>query len=90
MFYVYVLQSKDRFYVGYTDNLKRRFKEHNTGKNIATKAYVPWTLIFYEAYLEQEDALRREKYLKTTQGRQALRRMLRVHMGKASVRLNVL
>jgi putative endonuclease len=80
MLYVYVLQSSERFYVGSTNNLKRRLAEHNAGQNIATKAYKPWILIFYEGYLAHEDALRREKYLKTTQGKQALRRMLKSYL----------
>ena len=69
-------------YVGLTDDLKRRIEEHNTGQNIFTKAYLPWELVFYEAYKDREDASRREKYLKTSQGRQALRRMLRIHFKK--------
>ena len=84
MYYVYVLQSKDRFYVGSTNNLKRRFKEHNDGQNISTKPYVPWVLIFYEAHTVKEDALRREGYLKTTQGRRSLRRMLRIYFAKSN------
>lgn len=77
MFYVYLLQSKDRLYVGSTNDLKRRLKEHNAGQNISTKPYLPWTLIFYEAYMVQSDALRRENYLKSTQGRRTLKLMLR-------------
>ena len=80
MFYVYLLQSNSKMYVGITTDLKRRVNEHNKGQNVSTKAYLPWTLIFYEAYIKREDATRREKYLKTTQGRQALRRMLRYHL----------
>lgn len=80
MFYVYVLKSGERLYVGYTIDLKRRLKEHNAGQNIATKPYAPWTLIFYEAYLTQGDALRREGYLKTTQGKRSLRLMLREYL----------
>jgi putative endonuclease len=52
-------------------------KEHNAGQNASTKPYTPWVPIFYEAYIKQSDATRREKYLKTTQGRQALKRMLK-------------
>ena len=86
MFYVYFLQSTitDRNYVGLTSDLKRRMREHNAGQNLSTKAYKPWELVFYEAYNNREDAVRREKYLKTTQGRQALRRMLRHHFEKTS------
>lgn len=84
MFYVYILQSesKHRLYVGKTNNLKRRVKEHNDGQNLSTKAYMPWTIIFYEAYLNKDDASRREKYLKTSQGKQAVRRMLREYLHK--------
>lgn len=78
-FYVYVLQSKknNELYVGYTKDLRRRFSEHNCDKNFSTKPYVPWQLIFYEAYLNEEDAKRREKYLKTSQGSRLLKRMLK-------------
>lgn len=39
MYYIYVLKSfvDGKLYIGYTDNLKRRFKEHNDGENISTK-----------------------------------------------------
>ncbi len=79
MFYVYVLQSevKNRLYIGKTSDLRRRVKEHNAGQNASSKPYVPWEVIFYEAYTRQSDASRREKYLKTTQGHQALKRMLK-------------
>lgn len=77
MFYVYLLQSNSRIYVGITTDLKRRLKEHNLGQNVSTKAYLPWEIIFYEAYSNEQDAHRREHYLKTTQGRQTIRRMLR-------------
>lgn len=82
MFYVYILQSeaKQRLYIGKTRDLKRRVAEHNAGQNVSTKAYRPWVLIFYEAYMSAEDAGRTEKYLKTTQGHQAIRRMLKVHL----------
>lgn len=79
MFYVYLLQSHSRLYAGKTRDLKRRIKEHNAGQNRSTKAYLPWELIFYEAYTNQHDATRREKYLKTTQGKIAIKRMLRHH-----------
>lgn len=82
MFYVYILQSevKQRLYIGKTRNLKRRVAEHNAAQNASTKAYCPWVLIFYEAYTNSEDASRREKYLKTTQGHLAIKRMLKAHL----------
>ena len=79
MFYVYVLKSKKKegqLYTGYSSNLKKRFTEHNNGKSSATKPYLPWELIFYEAYKSKSDAKRREMYFKTTKGRKALKIML--------------
>src|SRR3989339_1556230 len=77
--YVYVLQSlkTDGLYIGYTIDLKRRLKEHNDGLSFSTKPYLPWQLIHYEAYLNEKDAKRREKYLKTNQGSRLLKRMLK-------------
>jgi putative endonuclease len=78
MFYTYVLQSlKDKkFYVGYTSNLRRRFEMHMAGEVFSTCPRRPLKLIFYEAYLNQNDALRRERYLKTEKGKKTLRVML--------------
>ena len=77
--YIYLLESlkNENLYIGFTHDLKKRFKQHNSGENRSTKPYVPWKLIFYEAYLNEEDAKRREKYLKTNQGSRLLKRMLK-------------
>ena len=80
MFYTYCLQSKKdlkQLYFGYTNDLKRRLEEHNSGHNISTKPYRPWKLIYYEACLIESDARRREEYLKTTMGRRMFKRRLK-------------
>jgi putative endonuclease len=78
-FYVYVLFDKVKFYIGLTTNLKRRLREHLTGKVYSTKRYnqKELKLIFVEIFNNKKDARRRELYLKTTKGRKALRLMLR-------------
>lgn len=80
-YYVYILQSlnNDSLYIGYTVDLRKRFKEHNRGLNFSTKPYKPWQLIHYEAYLNENDAKRREKYLKSGQGSRLLKRMLKAY-----------
>lgn len=80
--YVYVLHSlKDRlFYIGYSDDLKTRVKDHNSGKNVSTKNRRPLELIFYEAYPAKADALRRESYFKTTKGKVTLKQMLKEYL----------
>jgi len=78
MFYNYVLQSvKNNIYIGYTTDLRARLKEHNHGRNKSTKRFMPWKLIYYEACLDEKDAKRRERYLKTTQGQRLLKRRLK-------------
>ncbi len=66
MFYVYVLKSdKDGLlYVGSTNDLKRRFKEHNAGDVESTKPRRPLKLLYYEAYSIENEARNREKQLK--------------------------
>jgi len=66
MFYVYVLQSdlNSTLYVGSTNDLKARFKNHNEGEVFSTKRYRPWKLIYYEAYIDEQLARMREQKLK--------------------------
>lgn len=79
MVYVYVLISlKDKkFYIGLTEDLERRFREHSGGKNLSTKSRRPLELIYYEVHFNKHDAARREKYFKTTKGKHTLRQMLK-------------
>jgi putative endonuclease len=77
-YYVYLLEAIDKsLYIGYTKDLKKRLGEHNRKLNFSTKHLAPWHLIFYEAYLNEKDAIRREGYLKTSQGSRLLKRMLK-------------
>jgi putative endonuclease len=78
-YYVYVLKSeKDGLlYTGYTDNLKKRIEDHNKGKVSSTKYRLPLKLIYSEACLNQQDATRREGYLKTTYGKRYIKSRLK-------------
>jgi len=66
MYYIYLLKSKkdNKLYIGLTNDLRKRFNEHNQGLNKSTKYRRPLALIYYEAYLSLEDAQIREKKLK--------------------------
>ena len=85
MHYVYVLRSAndDGLYIGYSADLRRRMREHRDGVSFATSFRRPWRLIYYEAYLNQKDALGREKYLKSGAGRRFLRAQLRHYLVEA-------
>ncbi|TSC95251.1 MAG: putative endonuclease [Parcubacteria group bacterium Licking1014_1] len=79
MFYTYILKSKKdgKLYTGYTNDLRKRFREHNTGKSVYTKSRGPFELIYYEACMEQEDARSRELYLKSGKGKRYLKSRLK-------------
>ena len=79
MYYTYVLQSeKDgNFYSGFTKNLKLRFDQHSKGQVESTKDRRPLKLVYYEACLTEGDALRRERYLKTYNGKRFLHKRLK-------------
>jgi putative endonuclease len=83
MYYVYVLLCADnKFYIGYSTDLKKRIERHTNGLVFATKGRLPVELIFYEAFLHRMDAKRREKYFKTSPGKKALKLMLRRYLAE--------
>jgi putative endonuclease len=88
MFYVYVLHSDADcgLYIGFSTDLRRRLKEHQAGDAFATSYRGPWQLIYYEAYLEEEDALGRERYLKSGSGRRFLIKQLKHYLQRHPVR----
>ena len=70
MYYVYFLRlSNGDIYTGSTEDWRRRTAEHKSGKVKSTRTKQPLTLIGYEAYINKKDAQRRERYLKTTEGK---------------------
>lgn len=75
MYYVYILySSKDKkLYIGYSPNLRSRVKAHNSGFVKSTKHRKPLKLIYYEAYINERDARRREKFLKGGNGRKDMK-----------------
>jgi putative endonuclease len=82
LYFVYILLSgKDKdFYTGYTNNLKRRLKEHQEGKIVSTKHRLPVQLIYYEVCLNKYDALAREKYLKSGRGKKYIKSRIKRYM----------
>ncbi len=80
MYYVYVLENGPEFYIGRTNNLQKRVRQHNAGKNQSTKRADNWKLIYYEAHLDFEDAKRRESYVKGSVGRRSLKRILKSYL----------
>jgi len=75
---VYVLKSlvSKKSYVGFTNNLGRRLKEHNEGKGSFTKKYKPRKVVYFEELENYVEARRREKYLKSASGRRLVLKSL--------------
>ena len=90
MYYVYFILSlkNDDLYIGYTEDPRERFKQHNDGKVKSTKSLRPWVLVGYEAYRDKEDATKREYFLKTGQQREMLKIRLKNSLGKIKLANN--
>ena len=79
MYYVYILYSQKvkHLYKGSTNDLRERVTRHNAGKVQSTKDSRPWTLIYYAAFANKSDARREELFLKTGQGRERIKYLLK-------------
>lgn len=77
--YVYVLKSKsdNQFYTGCTNDLRKRFKQHQQGSVNSTKNRLPLMLVYYEMCCDQADAFQREKYLKSGMGKRYIKNRLK-------------
>lgn len=75
MYYTYVLKSKidNKYYTGFTNDLKKRLSLHNKGQVKSTSLRRPLILVYYEACLSEDKAINREKYLKSGYGRKFLK-----------------
>ena len=75
MYYIYIMKSErnGKRYAGSTSKLPLdRVKDHNNGSNQFTRQNGPWNLIYSESFITKDEALRREKFLKSGQGRKWL------------------
>ena len=87
MEYVYVLISeKDKeFYTGLSNNLQKRFKQHNKGLVRSTKARTPFVLFHVEEFRTRKEAAGREKFLKSGVGRLFLKQLQQQNAGMAEL-----
>ncbi|CAA6687528.1 MULTISPECIES: GIY-YIG nuclease family protein [unclassified Lentimonas] len=81
MYYVYILHSDcdQGLYIGFTSDLTARVAAHNRGDSKSTASRCPLRLIYYEAYTMEQDALGRERYLKSGAGRRHIDKQLRCY-----------
>jgi putative endonuclease len=81
-YFIYVLRSilDGKFYTGFTSDIGKRIIEHNSGKVYSTKKRIPFELMYFEFSLNINDAIHREKYLKTTYGKRYIRNRLKHYL----------
>lgn len=75
---VYILQSDStkRRYIGFTEDIGARLKQHNSGNNLATKGRGPWKLVYSEEFDRKTDAIKREQVLKRMKGGIQLKKLI--------------
>lgn len=79
MYFVYIIRSikyQDQIYVGKTTNLKKRLSDHNCGTTTHTEKYMPWELIVYISFYDEQKAIEFEQYLKSGSGREFRKKRL--------------
>ena len=78
MFFVYIIESVKigRYYIGQTEDLDKRLKMHNQGKNLSTKPYVPWQIKWWKEYTTRSEAIRIERKLKSLKKRSGIERFV--------------
>ena len=78
-YFVYILKSKivNRYYIGYTNDLRRRLYEHNSGKTKSLFKYIPLEIIYKEEYKTIEEARRRERQIKSYKHGEAFKKLIK-------------
>ncbi|TSC75971.1 MAG: excinuclease abc c subunit domain protein [Parcubacteria group bacterium Gr01-1014_30] len=66
MYWVYIIKSElhSKLYIGRTNDLSKRLKDHNSGRSPSTKKYIPWKPVYIEGYAVEQDAKDREEKMK--------------------------
>ena len=78
MFYTYVVKSLrfPHLYKGHCENLEERLKQHNSGMTESIKPFIPFEIVYFEEFHTRDEAIRREKYFKSSAGRRFLKSKL--------------
>jgi len=84
MFYLYILNNPttDTFYIGSTNNLRKRLEQHISGKTRTTRILKTYNLVYYEKYKTDSEARNREKKLKSYKSKKYLKWLIRTKNSK--------
>ena len=75
---VYILysQSKDKYYIGYTQDPEERLTEHNSGATPSTRPGIPWKMVYKEECEDKTTAIKRENKIKKMKSRKYIENLL--------------
>jgi putative endonuclease len=78
IYYVYILhsQTKDRYYIGYSNNPEERLTEHNLGATPSTRPGRPWILVYTEAAPDKSSAIKREMEIKRMKSKIYIKKLI--------------
>ena len=78
MYFTYIIysKSKDKYYVGYTHDLKLRLERHNSGWSRSSKSGIPWIMKYHEEYKTKSEAVKRENEIKRKKSRKYIERLI--------------
>jgi len=78
MYYAYVLKSKnfEYFYKGHCSDLIKRLEQHNSGMTVSIRPYIPFEVVYFEEFESLNEAIKREKYFKSSHGRKFLKQKM--------------
>ncbi|MGD0341217.1 MAG: GIY-YIG nuclease family protein [Bacteroidales bacterium] len=79
MYFIYIIESKKdgRYYVGQTERLDERIKRHNEGRNLSTKAYIPWALKWWKGFDTRSEAIKIESKIKRIKKRTGIEKYVK-------------
>ncbi len=83
MYYAYILKSlkNNKYYIGYSSDVNRRLAEHNKGKSKYSSRYKPWAIYYFERFKREEDAMKREKQIKSWKSRKMIENLKLIKIG---------
>jgi putative endonuclease len=78
VYYAYVMKSRDYdfFYKGHCKDLQKRLLQHNSGMTESIRPYIPFEIVYFEKFETLREAIKREKYFKSSRGREFLKKIL--------------
>ena len=78
MFYTYIIysKSKEKYYIGYTEDLELRLERHNSGGSRSTKSGSPWKIVYYEVYKTKSEVIKREYEIKKRKSKKYIEKLI--------------